>query len=489
MKPGFDDPTVSRLYGHRQAPALVGVLGGLLWLGVGWSIGWASVFTLPVGVLMLATATGAWLYAGDARLNHHLAVAGVFGVIFALVLSPVLGWWTIALLVTAVAAFWVSGWMALSQQPVTDAAPMPERSARLATKVALDNAMLGYFVATAKVPGGARTRAIASDTLAAVDLMDARGWRVDAVRFHVAPGLPDNVQINPARTLGQRFEHVQWPSAYAPHGQMPGAARYADYQPTHTAHAWMLRHDTPRPWMVAIHGYRMGVAAIDWSLFDPHWLHHRLGLNVLVPTLPLHGRRRIGRRSGDGFLEGEFTDLLHAQSQALFDLRAALAWLRAEQDAEQIGVLGFSLGGYNAALLSNFDADLDAVIAAIPLTDMAGALWRHYPELPRRSMEALGVDQTAVSRLLTPVSPLGRNSLIRRDRLTVIGGTADQLIAPDQIQALAGHWGVDEPVWYAGSHMSVRRERMVRYTIERALLSAGLVERDALGPRPLAHRS
>ena len=83
--------------------------------------------------------------------------------------------------------------------------------------------------------------------------------------------------------------------------------------------------------------------------------HKILGLNVLIPVLPLHGPRRIGRRSGDGFLGGEVLDTVHAETQAIWDIRRMIGWLRG-QGALSVGATGLSLGGYTTALLAGIEA-------------------------------------------------------------------------------------------------------------------------------------
>ena len=45
-------------------------------------------------------------------------------------------------------------------------------------------------------------------------------------------------------------------------------------------------------------GYRMGHASIDVRVFERFF--KRLGLNVLIPVLPLHGPRSRARHSGTG---------------------------------------------------------------------------------------------------------------------------------------------------------------------------------------------
>src|SRR3546814_21043756 len=79
---------------------------------------------------------------------------------------------------------------------------------------------------------------------------------------------------------------------------------------------------------------------MDLNLFSPRWLHQKLGLNIIQPVLPLHGPRSTGWRSGDHYLDGDMTDLVYAESQALWDLRRTLAWLRANEPGARVGENG-----------------------------------------------------------------------------------------------------------------------------------------------------
>ncbi|MEN8821379.1 MAG: prolyl oligopeptidase family serine peptidase [Abyssibacter sp.] len=471
----------------RQWRALPAVVAAVLWLVVSLQAAvWGAVLLVPVALLLVTGATSAWLHAGDSRPHQLMAVGAVLG----LLLLPFVGWsagwsaWLLAAL--AVGVLLSSGWLAAVEQLRPPGVPNPPASVLLAAKVAADNALLGYFVATAQIPGPGNAHRIAREMIDADALMQSRGWTTNPAQFHRPPSLPADVSPRTREVLGRSFVHLRWTSGFEPHPELPAAARYKAHSGPRHMHAWMLRHDDgPRPWLIAIHGYRMGVPAIDLSLFSPEWLHERLGLNLLLPVLPLHGPRRIGRRSGDGYLGGEFLDLVHAQTQALHDLRASVHWLKQVQQAEQIGVLGYSLGGYNASLLATYEAELDCVIAGIPLADAADVLWRHFPVLPRRSIEALGVSEAMMRRVMHPLSPLARPAMVRSDRCAVFGALADQLVPPAQVQRLAAHWGLGSPTWYAGSHLSVRREALARYAVERALLTAGMIDREDTAPRPL----
>src|SRR3546814_1098074 len=115
------------------------------------------------------------------------------------------------------------------------------------------------------------------------------------------------------------------------------------------------------------------------------------------------------------------TDLVYAESQALWDLRRTLAWLRANESGARVGVYGISLGGHNAALLSGYDKELDFVVAGIPVVDLAQALWSFAPPGHRAYYAEHGLTEALYRNILKPVSPLTRAPLLDRDRLFIVG--------------------------------------------------------------------
>ena len=104
----------------------------------------------------------------------------------------------------------------------------------------------------------------------------------------------------------------------------PRALARVPRQPRPRTPGWCAARPT-RPWLVCIHGYQMGRPLIDLSAFRPEWLARQHGLNLLLPVLPLHGPRTRGRRSGDGYLAGDILDTIHAQAQAMWDMRRLLS--------------------------------------------------------------------------------------------------------------------------------------------------------------------
>src|SRR5699024_4377161 len=127
-------------------------------------------------------------------------------------------------------------------------------------------------------------------------------------------------------------------------------------------------------------------------------LHQGLGLNLMMPILPLHGVRRQTWLTGGLFLDDPLLNLFHGQAQALLDLRCSIAWIRQHDPEACIGVLGFSLGGYHAALLAAHEPELQCVIAGIPMTDITATLWGHIPIAHRHYLEENGLDAKTVGK-------------------------------------------------------------------------------------------
>ena len=217
----------------------------------------------------------------------------------------------------------------------------------------------------------------------------------------------------------------------------------------------------------------MGWPLTDMLAFAPEYFHQRLGMNLLLPVLPLHGRRKIGRRSGDGFLSGDLLDTIHAEAQAMWDIRRMLGWIRG-QEAAGIGTLGLSLGGYNAALLACLDDDLRCAILGIPLADFARAMFRHAP--PRHLQDAVeaGIDEDRTHQVLRVVSPLVLLPKVAVEHRAIFAASADRLVPADQPRDLWRHWGEPRIEWYPGGHITFRAHAGVRRLLVESLRGAGL---------------
>jgi dienelactone hydrolase len=321
--------------------------------------------------------------------------------------------------------------------------------------VALDELVVGGFHA---VRG-----AITSDDLDRIEVeaadalrrFGAAGWLDRPRSYHDDPGPPDSPVVGRRRVGRTTFETLRFDSGWVPHADEPGRTRWLGYDRNARVRVLMLRHrGAPRPWVVAIHGAEMGGRpAIDTRILRAEQLHRRLGLNVVLPVLPLHGPRRPAGLSSPSFPGLDLLDDVHGLAQATWDIRRLLAWVRTQQPTG-IGITGFSLGGYVAALVAGLEQPLDVVVAGCPAVDLPSLFRRNAPRAMRDDarFDRLMAQGDALFRV---VSPLAVVPATPPERCYLYGGLVDRLAHPvEQVAELARHWGEPRVLWYPGGHVT-----------------------------------
>jgi hypothetical protein len=357
-------------------------------------------------------------------------------------------------------------------------ATRPEGIALLAGAF-LDEMLTGVFRAVHPPRPEAEIRQSLDDALLAIERFERHGWFETPTRFHRTPPPPADPSFSTAHTGRIAYEHLTFTSGYAPHRDDPGRERWLAYEANATAHAWVLRHDEARPWIVCVHGALMGHPVLDLSAFRARWLHHRLRLNVAVLVLPLHGPRSSHRLPSNDFpVTVDPLDTLHGVTQSVWDLRRLLAWIRRETE-EPIGLQGMSLGGHTVAIAAGFEPDLACVIAGIPVVDLSELFGGHLPERALYHDEYARLMQ-ASHRLLRLVSPLAFPPLVPAERRFIYAGIGDRLVHPRrQVQQLVAHWEGPTTAWYPGGHTGAFRSAPIGRFVRAALEHSGLVTPEA----------
>lgn len=227
-----------------------------------------------------------------------------------------------------------------------------------------------------------------------------------------------------------RFQHASFPTAYVPSDSVPGVDRFRAQTGNRTAHAWILTHERPAPWIVCVHGAGMGDPLADIFAFRAGALH-RAGFNVAIPVLPHHGPRGAGRFAV-GFPTDDPTLNFHGAAQAIADVRAVLVTI--EQRNEPAMLLGISLGSYVAAAVAALEPSVRGVVIGVPVVDLSALLRQHAPgRFVRHPLfEALcEVSRSLESYSSALVLPLP-TTRIRR----IWAGRGDRLVPPDQVERI-----------------------------------------------------
>ncbi len=213
-----------------------------------------------------------------------------------------------------------------------------------------------------------------------------------------------------------------------------------------TAVTGVLR-SKPRGAVLLVHGYRGGRAGLERLLW-PTSMIRRLGFDPCWPVLPFHGKRRT-RRPGRPIFPGSNVAInVEALRQSVCDIRELVLWLRAI-GYQEVGIAGFSLGGYVAALAATLEPRLDFAVAIAPCASLARFA---------RQQGLLGGEPTcaeleaALDACYEPVSPLVRKSLVPPERWFVLVGQGDAVTGTAHARRLAAHTGA--ALWTgAGGHV------------------------------------
>lgn len=190
------------------------------------------------------------------------------------------------------------------------------------------------------------------------------------------------------------------------------------------------------------------------------------GVAVAILENAFYGsRRRVGQRGARLRTVADFVTMGRA---AVAEARALLAWGRA-RGFEDVGVVGFSMGGQMAAMTAAMVPWPVRVVAMAPSISPASVFldgplerdvgWERLgPDARPRLREVM--ERLSVLDLPPPHDP-------RRARL--VGTRRDVIVPPGDVDAIGRHWGV-YPRWLDDGHVSAIALR--RHALAQAVVDA-----------------
>jgi hypothetical protein len=466
--------------------SFIPLLTGALWLWLAARGGLPAVLVGAVpGALLLGTGLSGLLWAVESRTFQFMTLASALGVVLSLPAILLMG--PVAALVLGLgsaASFLAAGYLALGQHRCPASVPAPDTGPNLAARAAVNELMLcGLILTSWPLAVGTVAVRVQREATEAYPLFEEKGWFTDPTTYHTAPPPLENPDIEKKEHRGREVESLSFESLYEPHEDEPGRERWLSYRRNPTVHAYILRHrDERRPWLICVHGIRMGTLNKSMIRFQPEYLHEELGLNLIMPVLPMHGPRDTGGLiSGERTLSGDVMDTLHTGAQAMWDLRRLVSWLRESEEAPAIGALGHSLGGYAVSLLASLEEDLDCVVAGNPAVDPSHLFWSNALAVATHSLSAEGIREETLKALLRPVSPLVLEPVVPHERRAIFAGVVDRVVPPVQAHRLWRHWDQPRIGWYQGGHQRFIRAHEGREVLEETLRAADMLPKETTG--------
>lgn len=194
-----------------------------------------------------------------------------------------------------------------------------------------------------------------------------------------------------------------------------------------------------------------------------------LGWNVLFPHLPYHySRTPRGYATGALTITSDIVRNAETLRQSVIELRQLLGWAR-QNGSPRTALLGTSYGGWVAALTLGMERT-DFAVLLQPVADVPHATFKS----PASAMMSgllfrNGINPEDLSRHAHLSSPSSLRPLTPPDRITLIGGTHDQLSPPESLRSLCKSWGGARYLEVNQGHFGYRAMKLALIETDRYL--------------------
>ncbi|MEO6795114.1 MAG: alpha/beta fold hydrolase [Mycobacterium sp.] len=282
----------------------------------------------------------------------------------------------------------------------------------------------------------------------------------DPARSFPAPSALPRISARRANPVAERVAHgivenVAFTSGFeAVNPTMRDSWRALGRNNTARFQHW--RHDDgPRPTLCVIHGFMGSAYLFNGLFFSLPWFF-RSGYDVVLFTLPFHGRRaeKHSPFSGYGYFSHGMSGFAEAMAQAVHDFRSVVDYLEFT-GVDRIALTGLSLGGYTSALLAAVEPRLQAVIPNVPVVSVESEIRDWFPaNMVLRAGQRMGrIPDGEFAAATDYHSPLNYPQLVPKDRRLIITGLGDRLAPPEQSEMLWRHWDQCALHWFPGNHV------------------------------------
>ena len=218
-----------------------------------------------------------------------------------------------------------------------------------------------------------------------------------------------------------------------------------------------------------VHGWSMGDNRLNALSLIPGYFY-KLGLDCIIYELPYHGRRSVIRNGMQiPFPSSDIAMMNEGFFQSIHDLHAIYKIFKKNSD---VGIIGMSMGGYIASLLSCF-IKLNYVLLVVPLVSIPDAI--NHPllstcQLIDNNNPLCHMSFEDLKRITDLHSALNYSSLVPNEKKLIIGSKDDTVLSSNQIDSLLNYWQGAEVHWLKGEHQEQLHDENAYSIIENFIL-------------------
>ncbi len=282
------------------------------------------------------------------------------------------------------------------------------------------------------------------------EAFDRTEYYADPRGFYPADGFVPDLRLSemgaggPAEVMSFSFETLHPIGAY-PYTETNRA----------TGRLYRNRADRHAPVAVLSHGWAHDrVRGIELVYVEPLV---RAGFSVALLSHPFHFERAPrGTYSGELMVSGDVVLTVEAFRQAVADLIGLVNWLR-DRGNRTVGLIGYSLGGYIAAIAACLRDDLDFVViggaggsVVSPILDTGLGV------NVREDLSWSGMDRREnLERAWGVISPGRLKPLVPKDRLLMVSGLYDRIMLKGSVADLWERWRRPAILWEPQGHYTL----------------------------------
>lgn len=275
--------------------------------------------------------------------------------------------------------------------------------------------------------------------------------------FTISDDIPGHRIVEDKPYLDGRYQVVAYSSLHRVKNPLI-EKKYLSFENNRTGYLVRWIHpEPPGKTVLCLHGYMLGEPDQAHKMFHIQKLYE-MGLDVALYITPFHWRRA----PESPLLRGIFVQTddvamsCEAMGQSMVDLHTGLLILKAI-GAGDIGMIGASLGGYNASLYSCLSDIHTFAAMMVPAVNFSKPYGPTFAKLPF-TVEPSFMEK--IVKVWELPSPLNHMPILPTDKMLFVASRGDRLCPFEYLVALQKKWGFTRYRYMTGGHWMIFNERV-----------------------------